>query len=319
MADKKDLEGLLKSGMIKKGNDQSLVLKRFPTGIPSLDILLGGGVPIGRCIETYGPESTGKTLLAQYITTAVQKTSRPLALMLDLEQGYDEAWWQQSGVDTSQLLVSNPATAEETIDIMVAMVNSSEELGLIILDGIPAMIPAVIADPEHSAEKHNIADRARLVTLMYSKLVHVINEKGITLLATNQMRDNIGGYDELAALPGGKAQRHFNQIILRTRREGWIKEGKDNVGFYMEIISKKNKTSSVPDGTSIILPFMAAGQIDMLTAYLEDGIKVGVIGKKSPYFHWASKNYLGMANLRTFFSTNPEELEELKRLTSIAT
>lgn len=307
-----DVKKLMETGLIKRGNDESLYLKRISLGLPQLDDLLGGGVPVGRCLLAYGPESTGKTLLAQYITAAVQKTEKPLALLMDLERSFDETWWKQSGVDTSNLMVSSPATAEEAIDIMMAVMNEPT-LGLMIVDSIPAMIPAPIADPEKSAEDKTIGLLAKLVTLMYSKLVHALSEKGVILLTTNQMRETIGGYDELAALPGGRAQRHFSQIILRTKREGWIKDSaKNNIGFDMEITSKKNKTCSVADGTSITMPFLAAGGIDLMTAYINDGIKKGFIEKKGPYYSYAGKNSLGVPNLREFFSENPNELELLK-------
>lgn len=307
-----DIKKLKEQGLIKFGNDESLYLRRISLGLPQLDDLLGGGVPIGRCLLAYGPESTGKTLLAQYITAAVQKTDKPLTLLMDLERCYDKAWWEQSGVDTDQLMVSSPATAEEAIDIMMAVMNEPT-LGLMIVDSIPAMIPAPIADPEKSAEDKTIGLLAKLVTLMYSKLVHALSEKGVILLTTNQMRETIGGYDELAALPGGRAQRHFSQIILRTKREGWIKDNnKNNIGFDMEITSKKNKTCPVADGTSITMPFLAAGGIDLLTAYINDGIKKGFITRKGPYYSYADKNALGVPNLREYFTENPNELETLK-------
>lgn len=307
-----DVKKLMETGLIKKGSDESLYLKRIPLGLPQLDDLLGGGLPIGRCIEAYGPESTGKTLLAQYCTAAVQKTDKPLTLLLDLERCYDEGWWKQSGVDTANLLVSSPATAEESIDIMMAVMNEPT-LGLMIVDSIPAMIPAPIADPEKSAEDKTIGLLAKLVTLMYSKLVHPLSQQGVILLTTNQMRENIGGYDELAALPGGRAQRHFSQIILKTRREGWIKDAnKNNIGFDMEITSKKNKTCAVADGTSITMPFLSVGGIDLMTAYINDGIKKGLIARKGPYYSYAEKNHLGVPALRNFFDENPNELDTLK-------
>lgn len=307
-----DIKKLMADGLIKKGNDESFLLKRIPLGIPQLDDLLGGGVPVGRCIEAYGYESTGKTLLAQYITAAVQKSEKPLALLLDLERSFDETWWKQTGVDTSDLMISSPATAEEAIDIMMAVMNDTD-LGLIIVDSIPGMVPAKIADPERSAEDKTMGLLAQLVTLMYAKLVHKLDQQGVILMATNQMRANFSGFDELNALPGGLAQRHFNQIILRTKREGWIKDSaKNTIGFDMEIISKKNKTCSVPDGTSITIPFLAKGQIDMMTAYINDGVEKKFIEKKGPYYYYAGKGNLGMPNLRTFFEENPEELELLK-------
>lgn len=306
-------EDMLKSGVLRRGDDPALDIRRLPIGIAAIDELLGGGLPLGRCIELYGPESTGKTLMAQYMVAAVQKSSKPNALHMDLERCYDKEWWRQSGVDVEKLIVSSPATAEEAIDIMVNVLFNDDTFGIFVVDSIPAMIPAPIADPERSAEDKTVGLSAKLVTLMYYKMVHQIAEKGAILLVTNQMRDNIGGHDELAVLPGGKAQRHYNQIILRTRREEWIKEGGKPIGYKMNLISKKNKTCAVPDGTEITIPILASSQIDMLTAWLEFAIEKKIIDKRGAYFYYANKNFQGMQNLRQFFIDTPAEKENLER------
>lgn len=308
-----DLNELLKKGLLKKGSDPSLIITRLPLGLPALDELLGGGLPWGRFIETYGPESTGKTLIAQLSAAAVQQTEHPQVLYMDMENSYDERWWKQSGVDTDKLLVSSPATAEQAIDIIVAMLENSSELGLIILDSIAAMTPAPEADPEKSSEDAKQPGlQARVITHMFRKVKPLL--KHTIFMMTNQMRDNIGSYDELAALPGGKAQRHFAQIILRIRRENWITDNnsKDRKGFYMEIISRKNKTCGTPDGASITLPFLFTSQIDLLTSYIESGLKKGLIIRKGPYYHTKEQSFLGMANLRKFYEENPIEADLLK-------
>jgi len=313
MSEPKSIDNMLKSGLLKSGTDPSLVVKRLPFGIPSLDNFLGGGLPLGRCTEAYGPESTGKTLLAQLATAAVQKTDKPQVLLFDMEMTYDETWWAKSGVDTEKLLVSTPRTAEEMIDISVAMLETSKDLGMIILDSIAATVPGPIADPDKSAEDNRQPGLlAKSLALWFYKTIHIVSEKNVILFITNQMRENIGGYDELAALPGGRSQRHYSQIILRTHREGWIKEGKDNIGYYMEIISKKNKTAMTPDGTSIVIPFLASSQIDLLSAYIEDAVKQKVMTRKGPYYGYNGKNFLGMTATREYFSDNPDELEALK-------
>lgn len=313
MADPKTLDQMLKEGLIKKGSDKSFEYDRFPIGIPGIDNLLGGGLPSGRNILLYGPESTGKTLLAQYFARTIQKTSRPYVVYVDNEGTYDELWWSQTGVDTEALMVSRPITAEQTIDMFVGLLRNMNDLGMIILDSIAAMVPAAIENPNLKAEETNQPGRlAHVVTMMYQKIEHLLLTKGVVLVTMNQMRANIGGYDELAALPGGRAQRHYSHIILRTSRENWIKQGEKKVGFNMEIESKKNKTCSVPDGETIVVPFLAAGQIDMLTLYIEDGIKTGIITRAGPYYKTAGKSFLGLENLRNFFLENKDEMELLE-------
>lgn len=308
-----EIEELYKKGLIRKGNDSTLRVERISTGIPSLDDLLGGGVPTGRCIQIFGPESTGKNLIAQYMTAGVQKTERPLTLFLDLERSYDEEWWKKSGVDTEKLLVSMPATAEQAIDIIRIMLRKSGELGFIFLDSLAAMIPQALVDPDKSSEDNRQpGDQAKVVTRLYQQMIPLLSNN-IAFMASNQMRDNIGGYSETSALPGGRAARHYSHITLRTRRESWIKDANKRViGYYLELTSIKNKTCSVPDGAFITLPILAESQLDMLTAFLESAIANGSITKRGPYYSWAEHKFLGMENLRNFFRENEEEYFKLE-------
>lgn len=308
------IEDLLHDGTVLKGNDPSLEIRRLPIGIPSIDALLGGGLPLGHCLQAFGPESTGKTLLTQIAVAAVQKSQYPLAVLMDLEHSYDEPWWRQSGVDTEKLLVSAPQTAEQAIDIMRGILNSSEEVGIIVLDSLAAMIPQPEMDPEKSStDSRQPGLQAKVITYMYHQILPLLAGRTI-FFATNQMRDSIGLAGELDGLPGGRAARHYSHIVLRTRRESWITDNntKSRLGFYMEIINKKNKLASVPDGEAIKLPFMFSSQIDWTTSYIEDGIRLGFIVKAGPYYKTAGKSFLGMPNLRQFFSDYPEEFEILK-------
>jgi recombination protein RecA len=314
MPEIKTLDELMKSGALIKGDDPSLEVIKLPLGIVSLDELLGGGLPLGRCIQFVGPESTGKTLLAQIATAVVQKSQHPLALYMDLERSYDEAWWQQSGVDTQKLLVSTPTTAEEAIDVMRGVLCSTEELGIIVLDSIAAMIPAPEMDPERSStENRQPGLQAKVVTFMFHQILPLLKGR-VIFLVTNQMRDNVGGHDELGALPGGKATRHYSHVILKTRRESWITDNKTKarLGFYMEVTSRKNKLAKTADGDSITLPFMFNSQIDWTTSYIEDAVKAHLIVKAGPYYKVAGRSFLGMQNMREFFTDNPEELEQLR-------
>lgn len=316
MPDKMSIKELMNKGLIKKGDDPSLVVEWIPTGIPQLDDLLGGGLPRGRAIINYGPESNGKTLLGQYAVAAVQKSERPSVLYLDMERSYDEAWWKQSGVDTEKLMVVSPATAEEAIDIAISAIYELDDLGMIFLDSIAAMTPEPEMNPDASASDKSIGLQARAVTLMYRKMHPIMNK--IVFLATNQMRESVGVYDELKALPGGRAQRHYSHIILKTVRESWIKEGsgnkRANVGFVMEITSKKNKLAKTADGTSITLPFMFDNQLDWTMSYIQEALRLDVIVRAGPYYKFAGKSFMGMDNLRNFFLETPDKMQDIKQL-----
>lgn len=314
--DHRTLEGLKNSGLIRMGDDEALKIVRLSTGIPTLDELLGGGVPLGKCIGSYGPESTGKTLIAQLVTKAVQASQYPKALYMDLEYSYDEPWWQQSGVDTSQLMVSNPTTGEEAIDVMRGVLNSTEDVGIIIVDSLAGMIPQQEMDAAKSSEDNRQPGmQAKLITYMYHQVVPLL--KGRTILwSTNQMRADIGGHNEIAALPGGMAQRHYNHIIMRTRRDRWITQGSGDdakrLGFYMEIINRKNKMARTADGDSIQLPFLFNSQIDWMTSYIEDGVRLSFIKRAGPYYKFNERSLLGLQNLREHFVNNPDEFALLK-------
>lgn len=314
MPSKKTLEDFTKEGFLKRGSDPSFKVDRIPLGIPALDDFLGGGLPTGRCLEAYGPESTGKTLIAQFAVAAVQKTDKPIALFMDMERSFDKEWWEKSGVDCESLIVSTPATAEQAIDIMVAMAEGQDDLGIIVVDSIGAMVPQVVVEKQ-AEDTQQPGTQAKVITMMYHKLVSIIDRKRLVFYATNQMRETLGGYDEMAPLPGGRANRHYNHIILRTRREDWIKQGEERIGFYMEIVQRKNKTCSQPDGSSVTIPFLFRGEIDKVTATLDDAIKRKVVERKGAYYYFEGSNYLGMAAIREYLTSNEEALERLKNAT----
>lgn len=310
-----DIETMMKKGLLKKGSDESLQVIRISSGIELLDELLGGGVPRGKVIQLYGPESTGKTLICQYLTKAVQNTELPMILYVDLENSFDANWWSATGIDMDKLIVTSPASGEEAVDVMLAFLrDKSYKVGLIIVDSLAGLIPSSEVDPDRSTENNPQPGlQARLITRMYGKTK---GEQGDTIIVvTNQMRDSIGTqYDELGVLPGGRANRHYCHIILRTRREGWINDSDNNhTGFTMEIISRKNKTCSVADGTSIMLPFDAQNQIDMLIAYTNDALEKKIITRNGPYYAWMENRWLGKANMQQWFKDNPEAVDILKQ------
>lgn len=299
------------------GNDASLVVHRMPLGVPSFDAMIGGGLPYGRVTLAYGPESTGKTLLAQLAVQKIQQTERPQALYLDMERSYDEAWWKESGVDTTKLMVSQPLTAEAAIDVMRSILPAMPDLGIIILDSIAAMTPTPEMDPEKSSEDKTIGLQARVVTLMFRQVLPLL--KTTILLCTNQMRESIGQNEELASLPGGRAQRHYAHIILRTRRDHWITDSNDKrIGYYMEITPRKNKVSPLEPG--IMLPILFRGQLDMLTSYLETGIERKLITRRGAYYYYGNivQGHLGLQALRKHFLDNGADLEQLKQDLSLA-
>lgn len=309
----KTIDSLIKDGSIRMGNDPSLVIKRIPTGLDALDHILGGGIPKGKIIEFYGQESTGKTLMAQYITKAIQTTENPNVLLMDMEDSFDQEWWQMSGVDIEKLWVSAPVTGEQAIDVMTAILRGKDaKCGMIIIDSIAGFVPSPEMDPDKSAEDRvSMGLQAKLITSMFRRVKGLLGDT--VLLMTNQMRDNMNSqYDEIGALPGGRANRHYCHILMKTRKDEWINEGKAHIGFQLEIINRKNKLSTVPDGESVKFPFLYTSQIDMQIMLIEAGIQEKLIHQNGPYYYWGDDGISGKANLRSWFNEHPEKLEELK-------
>ncbi len=303
------IDALLDAGLIMRGNDPRLEIRRLPTDIPGMDDLLGGGWPAGRYTQVVGPESTGKTVLMQYATTAQQRQDKKnKVLILDYERGYDAAWWAASGVDIEELYVSQPMYGEEGIDTILRMINIEPELGLVGVDSIAAMYPKIMADPEKGAEQGFVGAHSKLVAKFFAMITPQMDD--IVFLLNNQMRANIGGYEE--NYPGGWAMRHSNHVTLRTRREGWIKEGEVRVGFMMEVINKKNKVGGT-QGASIQIPFHFKGQIDMVQSYIDEALEKKIIIARTPYYIWGELKKLGKAAIRQHFIDTPEDFELLKK------
>lgn len=322
------LEQLKRSGIIRLGNDEGLISERIPFGIPALDELTGGGMPRGKGVQFFGEESTGKTLLLQYAIAAIQRSETPEVLVMDQENTYDQAWWTQSGVDTEKLMVSRTDTAEQTIDVIRGVLTGmgpkarpeNRKLGGIVIDSIAALIPQVEMDDEKSSEdKRQPGAQAKSITLLYHQIAGTKLGNQVVLLSSNQMRDAIGMSSEMSNLPGGRANRHFNHIFLRTRRAEWIKnENQQNVGYMMEIISRKNKTCRTPDGASIQIPILADTQINWVMTYIEEGRRLGFITARGPYYYFGEVQKLGMQAMRNFFNEEPTAFEQLRLMVDTA-
>lgn len=307
MADKpKGIETLIKEGGLVKGDDPSLDMVRVPSGIPALDDMLGGGYVYGRSYLFVGPESTGKTLLAQYAAASVQAVGK-WALYVDTEVSFDKRWWETVGVDVSKLYVAQPPTAEKAIDAIRAAL-SLPEMGCIILDSIAGMTPAARLDA--SAENKTIGLLAQAVSVLYQTVVPI--NKHAVFIAINQLRDNLAGYDDV--FPGGRMQRHMSQVVLRTRREGWITEGSPAVrmGYNMEVQSKKDKLGGKAQ-SAITIPVRFHGAIDLLASYVDEALARGIIKSMGgPWYGWGEEKFMGKPKLRDYFLANPEQFEALK-------
>lgn len=307
-----EISDLLDSGLIMYGNDPRLEIRRQPTLIPGFDELLGGGWPAGRYTQIVGPESVGKTVLLQFAAASQQQhKERPHCLIIDLERSYDKEWWTASGVDPASLMVAQPMTGEEGIDVILAVIHADPLLGLVGVDSIGAMYPKSMIEPEKGAEQRFVGNQATMVKQFFAMCTPQMD--GIIFILLNQMRATIGGYEE--TYPGGWAMRHNNHITLRTRREGWLLENETRVGFILEIINKKNKVGGT-QGASIQIPFRFRGQIDFIQSYIDEAIERKIIINKTPSYIWGKEKFFGKGKLRQYFLDNAEALKKLEEQVS---
>lgn len=271
------LDNLVRGGKLKLGNDSSWDIHWISTGIPQLDKILGGGIPRKRITILLGEYSSAKTFLVQMIIKQAIAMGLKVAY-IDTERSYDPVWWAQCGIPLDKLLVSQPPTGEAAVDVLIALARANVDV--IAMDSIAALIPMEETGDEATAETKNIASQARLIAKMMRMLVGVETDSAIVM--TNQVREVIGGPVAGVQMPGGKAAKHYTSIILRTRREDWIKEGEKRVGFQLKVIVQKNKAAE-PWG-ECRLPFRFRGEIDMVSLLVDQAIEIGLIEQKGPWF-----------------------------------
>lgn len=301
------LEALYKTGAIMRATDERLEIRRTSTGVPMLDALIGGGLVLGRNVLAVGPESTGKTLLAQLAATELMKSDpEAKVLLIDAEFSYDPQWWAQSGIDLNRLIVTQPTMGDVAIDTMMDVCQADHSVRMVITDSLAALNPASLVNKD--AGERSIAYLAELLTHYYAKIPQLLT-RGVLVWSINQMRANIGGYDDV--YPGGREQRHASHLILRLRRDEWIKEGDERVGYKMEVLVKKTKIGGQQE-SSCVIPVMFSSQIDLVSSYIEDALAKKIVLTAGPYYSFAEHKWLGKAAFRQALMDMPELLDKLK-------
>lgn len=251
--DEKDLINIIEktygSGSIMLGEGTIVKVDVFPTSIPSIDLALGcGGLPQGRIIEIYGPESGGKTTTClQFIAACQQhffetKDRHGRAAFIDAEHAFDPQWAKQIGVNVDKLLFSQPNSGEEAFDIMEMMVKS-KLVDLIIVDSVAALTPQVELDGELSDA--NVGAHARMMSKALRKLKGEINNSKTTVVFINQIREKIGVmFGSPETTPGGRALKFYASIRGEVRRGQTLKDGDDVIGFRTSVKMVKNKVAA---------------------------------------------------------------------------
>lgn len=227
--------------VMKLGEDSHVNVETFSTGSISLDMALGGGLPKGRIIEIYGPESSGKTTLTLHAIAEIQKAGGQAAF-IDAEHALDPEYAKRIGVNTTDLLVSQPDTGEQALEIAETLVRSNA-VDLIVIDSVAALTPR--AEIEGDMGDAHMGLQARLMSQALRKLTGVINRTKCTVIFINQIRMKIGVmFGNPETTTGGNALKFYSSVRLDIRRIGQIKQGEDIIGNNVRVKVVKNKVSA---------------------------------------------------------------------------
>ncbi|MBU1102123.1 recombinase RecA [Patescibacteria group bacterium] len=294
--------------IMKLGEARRVDVDVIPTGSISLDLALGvGGMPKGRVIEMYGPESSGKTTVALHTVAQAQKQGG-LAAFVDAEHALDPEYAKRIGVKIDDLLISQPDTGEQALDIVESLVRSAA-VDVIVVDSVAALTPR--AEIEGEMGQQHMGLQARLMSQALRKLTAIVAKSGTTVIFINQIRMKIGiVFGNPEETPGGKALKFYSSVRIEVRRSAQIKQGESIIGNRIKAKVVKNKVAA---------PFRTA-EFDIMynkgISYEGDvlnlGIKYGLVSKGGSWFNYGDmKLGQGTEGAKKFFEENPKVLKEI--------
>lgn len=299
-----------KGSAMKLGSREKIEIEAVSTGSLGLDIALGiGGLPRGRIIEIYGPESSGKTTLALHAIAEAQKTGG-IAAFVDAEHALDPAYAKKLGVDIDELIVSQPDTGEQALEIVDTLVRSNA-IDVLVVDSVAALVPR--AEIEGEMGDSHVGLQARLMSQALRKLTGSISRSKCLVIFINQVRMKIGVmYGNPETTTGGNALKFYASVRLDIRRTGQIKDRDDIVGNATRVKVVKNKVA--PPFKQVEFDIMYGEGISKIGEILDLGVKAGVVEKSGAWFSYDSVRIgQGRENAKTFLKENPEMAERLER------
>ena len=299
-----------KGAMISLSDRQSASMDCISTGSLSLDLALGGrGLPRGRIIELFGPESSGKTTLALHVVGEAQKKDG-VAAFIDVEHALDPSWARRCGVDTESMLVSQPDSGEQALEITEMLVRSNA-VDVLVIDSVAALIPR--AELEGQMGDPHVALQARLMSQALRKLTAVISKSRCILIFINQIRMKIGVmFGNPETTTGGRALKFYSTVRLDVRRIGSIKEGETITGNHVRVKVVKNKVAAPFRQAEFDIMFDSgiSREGDLLDLAIEDGF----IAKSGSWFsHKSVRLGQGRENVKQFLRDNPDLCTELEQ------
>jgi len=304
-----EIKGRFGDGAIMKlGEAKHVDVDSIPTGSISLDLALGvGGMPRGRIIEVYGPESGGKTTLALHIVAEAQKKGG-LAAFIDAEHALDPEYSKKLGVNVNDLLISQPDTGEQALEILESLVKSGV-VDVVVIDSVAALTPRVEIEGEMG--QSHIGLQARLMSQALRKLTAIVAKSGTTVIFINQLRMKIGiMFGNPEETPGGKALKFYSSVRLELRRSAQIKQGDNIIGNRVKAKVVKNKVASPFKQTEFDI-FYNEG-ISKLSDVINTGVKLGVINRAGSWFSYEEEKMgQGIEGSKIYLKENPNIVKDI--------
>lgn len=298
-----------KGSVMKLGDKAIVPVSVIPTGCLELDIALGvGGVPRGRIVEVYGPESSGKTTVALHMVAEAQKLGGAAAFV-DAEHALDPLYAKNLGVDTDNLYVAQPDTGEQALDITEALVRSGA-IDIIIIDSVAALVPKAEIDGEMG--QSHVGLQARLMSQALRKLAGIVSKSNTVAVFINQLREKVGVmFGSPETTPGGRALKFYASVRLDVRRIETIKSGDEMIGNRTRIKVAKNKVA--PPFKNAEFEIYYGEGISAESSVLSLGVTLGLIKKSGSWFSYKDVRIgQGKDNARKFLQENRDMYDELR-------
>ncbi len=299
-----------KGSAMKLGQRETLKVETVSTGSLGLDIALGvGGLPRGRIVEIYGPESSGKTTLALHAIAEAQKMGGTAAFV-DAEHALDPVYAKKLGVDINELIISQPDTGEQALEIVDTLVRSNA-IDVLVVDSVAALVPR--AEIEGEMGDSHVGLQARLMSQALRKLTGTISRSRCLVIFINQIRMKIGVmYGSPETTTGGNALKFYASVRLDIRRTGSLKDKDEAIGNNVRVKVVKNKVA--PPFKQVEFDIMFGEGISKMGEIIDLGVKAGLVEKSGSWFSYDSVRIgQGRENAKQFLRDNPEMAERLER------
>ncbi len=299
-----------KGAVIRMGDTKVRNIEVISTGCLDLDMALGvGGLPRGRVVEIYGPESSGKTTVALHVVAEAQKKGG-VAAFIDAEHALDPIYAKKLGVDVDQLYVSQPDTGEQALEITEALVRSGA-IDVVVIDSVAALVPKQEIDGE-MGDSH-VGLQARLMSQALRKLTGIVNKTNCVCIFINQLREKVGVmYGNPETTPGGRALKFYSSVRIDIRRGDQLKDGPNVVGNRTKAKIVKNKVA--PPFRVAEFDILYGEGISKEGSLLDNAILLDVIHKSGAWFSYGdSRIGQGRENVRKYLKENPEFASEVEK------